>query len=111
MNRWMVAMMALASLNATARADERSEKAASELLHRRLQHEDPQAAQLLGLVQGRDIVVVAGSMDHIESVLQAARIPHTLIQPAQVADWPLKSSMIVMVDCPGFVPYAAVSRI
>ena len=64
------------------------------------------------MVQGRDVVVVAGSMDHIESVLAAARIPHTLIQPAQVADWPLNlQDDRLMVDCPGVVPDAAVARI
>jgi hypothetical protein len=98
-------------LATVAGANEQSEKAASELLHKRLQHEDPAAAQLLALVQGRDVVVVQGSMDHIESVLSAARIPHTLVQPDQVANWPLKSNMIVMVDCPGVVPDAAVQRI
>jgi hypothetical protein len=108
MKRAVLAMMLLASV---AGADQKSEQAASELLHRRLQHEDPSAAQMLALVQGRDVVVVQGSMDHIENVLAAARIPHTLIQPDQVAQWPLKSNMIVMVDCPGVVPDAAVKRI
>jgi hypothetical protein len=104
----MLVAMLLASVSG---ADERSEAAASELLHRRLQHEDPSAAQLLAMVQGRDVVVVQGSMDHIESVLAAARIPFTLIQPNQVADWALKSNMIVMIDCPGVIPDAAVKRI
>jgi hypothetical protein len=92
-------------------ADQKSEQAAAEVLRRRLQHEDPQAAQMLAMVQGRDVVVVAGSMDHIESVLTAAKIPHTLIQGEQVANWPLKSNMIVMVDCPGTIPDAAIRRI
>jgi hypothetical protein len=108
MNRAVVLGLLIAG---TAFADQKSEQAASELLHRRLQHDDPQAAQLLQLVQGRDVVVVRGSMDHIENVLQAARIPHTLIEPNQVADWQLNSKMIVMVDCPGMVPDAAVKRI
>jgi hypothetical protein len=100
----------LVSLSA-ARADERSEQAAADLLHRRMQHEDPSAAQLLGLVHGKDVVVVQGSMDHVENVLRASRIPHTVIQPAQVEKADLRSNMIVMVDCPGVMPEAGVKRI
>jgi hypothetical protein len=105
----LVATLALAP--AAARADQKSEDAAAELLHRRLQHEDPTQAQLLGLVHGKDVVVVAGSMDHVENVLTSAKIKHTLIQPAQVAQADLRSNMIVMVDCPGVMPEAGVKRL
>lgn len=92
-------------------ADEASEKAAADLLHRRLANEKPGDAALLKAVQGKDIVVVAGEMDHIESVLRATGVPFTLIQPAQVSEFPLKASMAVMVNCPGTMPDAGVQRI
>jgi hypothetical protein len=112
MKRTLLLAVSLLSVNtAVARADQRSEAAASDLLHRRMQHEAPADAQLLNLVHGKDIVVVAGSMDHIESVLQAAKIPHTIIQPSQVAQYPFKSTMVVMVDCPGTMPDAGVARL
>jgi hypothetical protein len=101
----------LIALAPPAHADENSEQAAADLLHRRLQNEAPEDVQLLQLVHGKDVVVVAGGMDHIESVLNATRIQHTLIQPAQVAGWPLKSSMIVMIDCPGMIPDEGLKRI
>jgi len=94
-----------------AAADELSEKAAADLLHKKLQSESPQDAALLGAVKGKDIVVVAGSMDHIETVLAAARIQYTLIQPNEVATHELRNGQIVMVNCPGVMPDAGVQRI
>lgn len=94
-----------------ARADERSEQAAADLLHKKLESESPQDAALLGAVKGKDIVVVAGSMDHIETVLAAARIRFTLVQPHEVARWQLRNDQIVMVNCPGRIPDEGVERI
>ena len=94
-----------------ARADQKSEAAASEILHQRLKNESPEQARLLDLVHGKDIVVVAGTMDHVEEVLAAAQLKYTLIQPSEVAQYPLKSNMIVMVNCPGTMPDAGVNRI
>ncbi|MHB8876376.1 MAG: hypothetical protein ACYC8T_22005 [Myxococcaceae bacterium] len=96
---------------AAAHADEKSEKAAADLLHARLANQRPDDAALLKAVKGKDVVVVAGSMDHIEQVLAAARIPFTLIDPAQVADHQLRSSMVLMVNCPGTMPDAGVKRV
>jgi hypothetical protein len=99
------------ALAAPAYADDASEKAAADLLHRRLAREKPEDVALLKSVKGKDIVVVAGEMDHIEQVLAATGIPFTIIQPAQVADFPLKSSMALMVNCPGVMPDAGAKRI
>ncbi len=102
------AAFALALAATTAFADEKSEKAAAELLHKKLEKENPADKALLDAVKGKDVVVVAGSMDRIEQVLAAARIKHTVIAPGQVADYPLTSSMIVMVNCPGVMPEASI---
>ena len=102
----------LCALAATpAFADSKSEAAAADLLHRRLQNESPEDAALLRSVHGKLVVVVRGSMDHIENVLRAARIEHTLIAPQEVAGYPLKSSMVLMVNCPGVMPDEGVQRI
>jgi hypothetical protein len=101
----------LTFIPAVAIADDASEKAAADLLHRRLSSERPEDLALLKAVKGRDIVVVAGEMDHIEQVLSATGVPFTVIQPAQVADYPLKSSMTLMVNCPGTMSDAGVQRI
>ncbi len=99
------------SLAPHALADERSEEAASELLQRKLRNEDPQKKALLDAVRGKDIIVVAGSMDHIDQVLRAAHIRFTQIQPHEVAGYPLKQDQIVMINCPGRIPGAGLERI
>jgi hypothetical protein len=106
----LLALACLAPLT-SAVADERSEAAAADLLHRKLKNEAPETATLLSSVQGKDVVVVAGAMDHVEQVLTSAQIPHTVIQPAEVADYPLRSNMIVMVDCPGEMSDAGVAHL
>ena len=73
------------STAATAFAGVAEEKAAAELLDERLKNESPADRAILKAVAGKDVVVVAGSMDHIEQVLAAANIRHTVIQPAQVS--------------------------
>lgn len=109
--RLLATLASIALLPLAAGADQRSEQAAAELLHKKLEKENPSDKLLLDAVKGKEVVVVAGSMDHIERVLAAARIPHTVIQPRQVADHPLRSSMILMVNCPGQMPQAGVRRI
>ena len=100
-----------ALIAAPAFADPASEAAAADLLHRRMENENPADAALLRSVHGRLVVVVRGSMDHIEEVLRAARIEHTVIDPHQVAGYALKSNMVLMVNCPGVMPDEGVRRI
>ncbi len=105
-------VLALAlTLSAPAWAGEAAEAAAAELLEMRMKTERPEDLQLLKSVKGKEIIVVKGSMDHIESVLQAAHIRHTVIQPNQVQHTDLHANQIVMVNCPGTMPAAGVQRI
>jgi hypothetical protein len=110
MTRALLVGCVLLSFSALA-ADAKSEAAAADLLRKRLANEDPQAKAMLDAVKGKDIVVVAGSMDHIEQVLAAAQLPYTMIQPAEVAKTELSSSMILMVNCPGVMPPESLRRI
>ena len=91
--------------------DEASEKAAARLLRDRMETTDPEALAVLKAVGNRDVVVVAGSMDHIENILAAASIPHTVISPEQVAGASLRGDQIVMVNCPGVMPDPGVARL
>lgn len=95
----------------SAFAGEASEQAAAKLLEAKMKSEDPSAFQVLKAVQGRDIVVVQGSMDHIEQILAAARIRHTLITPEQVGGFDLRGDQILMVNCPGNIPKRGLRRI
>lgn len=96
---------------APAFAGEESEKAAAQILEAKLKNERPEDLALLKSVAGKDIIVVAGSMDHIEQVLSAANIRHTVVQPGQVSHLDLNADQIVMVNCPGTMPNAGVQKI
>jgi hypothetical protein len=109
--RFSAAITWTIALAPTALADQQSEEAASELLQKKLKNEDPQKKALLDAVKGKDIIVVAGSMDHIDQVLRAAHIRFTEIQPHEVAGYPLKQDQIVMINCPGRIPGAGLERI
>ncbi len=108
---WCLGLGLSVLVSGVVRADEQSEKAAADLLRKKLAHEAPADAQVLQAMSDKDIVVVQGSMDHIEQVLRHAQIKHTVIQPRQVASYQFRQSMVVMVDCPGVMPNAGVERL
>lgn len=103
--------LALPVLPQLAFAGEASEKAASKVLRGRMKTENPEDLAILEAVKGKAIVVVKGSMDHIESVLKAANIRHTLVSPSQVSKLDLNADQILMVNCPGNMPKAGLKRI
>jgi len=92
-------------------ADQNSESMAAEILEERMKTSRPEDLKLLRNVQDRNIVVVRGSMDHIEQVLASAHIRHTLINPEDVAKHDLNADQILMVNCPGHMPQEGVKRI
>jgi hypothetical protein len=99
------------ALASTAYAGEADEKAAAKILDERMKTTRPEDYVILKAVEGKDIVVVAGSMDHIEQVLAAANIRHTVVQPDQVGNLDLNADQILMVNCPGNMPQAGLRRI
>ena len=112
--RLAVSVTLIAALSAApllAHADQASEEAAADLLRKRMQTERPDDLKLLDSVKGRHIVVVAGTMDHIERVLDAAKIRYTMIRPRDVAKHDLNADQILMVNCPGNIPSRGVRRI
>lgn len=92
-------------------ADSASERAAAELLEQRLKNEAPEELAMLQAVAGKDIVVVQGSMDHIEQILSAAKIRHTVVAPEQLQNLDLRGEQILMVNCPGYLPDAGIRKI
>jgi hypothetical protein len=108
----IVLAVAMSSSHAeTGKPDTDAEAAAAKLLEQRMKNASPEDLAILRAVKGKEIVVVRGSMDKIERVLRAARIPHTVINPAQVARADLMADQIVMVNCPGRMPAAGVRRL
>lgn len=76
-------------------------KTVGHLLRLAIEKSSPDDLKYLDAVKKDDIIVVAGAYDKVEEVLEKAHIPFTLINPVHLADFKLKPSQIVMVNCPG----------
>ena len=70
----------------------------------------PLDAAALEAVQAADIVVVRGSYDHVEQVLEALELPHTTVaHPDQVGQLRLRPEQLLVVNCPGTIDPAGVN--
>lgn len=98
-------------LPAVASADQAAEVAASTLVEMRMKNARPADLEILKAVEGKEIFVVLGSMDQIQTVLRASGIPYILVGPAQVAKLDLTADNILMINCPGRIPKAGRDRI
>ncbi|MBI2265526.1 MAG: SH3 domain-containing protein [Armatimonadetes bacterium] len=52
-------------------------------------------------IKSSDILVVPGSYDHVQDVLKAAQIPHTIVRPEELSRIPLDPKQMLMINCPG----------
>jgi hypothetical protein len=78
-----------------------SYRIAQELFNDRLRKQSPEALELLEEIHAADIIVVGGSYDHIEQVLDSADTPYTLIRPEMFDKASLRPDQIVFINCPG----------
>jgi hypothetical protein len=90
---------------------QRAYRAAAQITREQLRRDAPGRARTLDEVEQSDVVVVAGIYDHVESVLQALEVPHSLVTPAEVERLTLRPEQLLIVNCPGDVSPRAVRRI
>jgi len=90
---------------------ERAYKAAATITREQLRRDAPERARALDSVEQSDVVVVAGEYDHVESVLEALEVPHTVIGTHEVERLTLRPEQLLIVNCPGQVSAAAITRI
>ena len=81
----------------------RSYRAAAGLTRDRMRAEAPDQAAALDQIEAGDIVVVQGSYDHVELVLDALGLPYGTVQPHDLARLRLRPEQLVVVNCPGHV--------
>ncbi|MFN2545936.1 MAG: hypothetical protein ABR567_00735 [Myxococcales bacterium] len=62
-------------------------------------------------VESAEVVIVAGSADHMEHVMGRAGVKYALITPDQLPDTPLRWQQILMVNCTGQMSPAARERV
>jgi hypothetical protein len=90
---------------------DRAYRAAAAITREQLRRDAPDRARKLDEVEASDVVVVAGVYDHVESVLRALEVPHVIVQPQDVDGLALQPEQLLIVNCPGQVSDAAISRI
>jgi hypothetical protein len=86
-------------------------RAAAYITREQMRREAPERARILDEVVESDVVVVRGCYDHVESVLGALGVPHALVQPHDLDRLDLRPEQLLIVNCPGEVSAAAVTRI
>ncbi len=76
-------------------------RVARELLRDRVRSSSPETLEILEQVRQADVVVVEGSYDRIQDVLEMAGMPFTLVNPERFEKSNLRPDQIVFVNCPG----------
>ncbi len=79
----------------------RAYRAGASMARERMAREAPADAALLERVEASDIVVVPGSYDHVELVLDALAMPYLSVGAAQLAGVRLRPEQLLVVNCPG----------
>jgi hypothetical protein len=76
-------------------------QASSKLMQKKMEKERPQDLEILKKVKDSSIVIVAGSYDKVEMVLDLINIPYVLIQPYELDKVNLSPDQILIINCPG----------
>ena len=89
----------------------RAYRAASHLTREGLRRDAPERAAVLDTVVESDVIVVSGIYDHVEDVLDALDVRHTLVAPPDLDRLTLRPEQLLVINCPGQVSPRAVSRV
>lgn len=84
-------------------------KVAAEVLRSKLEKDSPTDAGILETVDADDVLVLYGSMDQVQDVLETAGIPHRLIHSLDEAE--LSPHQLLIINCPGEVSDASIEKI
>ncbi len=82
---------------------EQAYKASSKILEKKMAKERPLDLEILKKVKDTSIIIVAGSYDKIELVLDLIKVPYILIQPHEFDQIELKPDQILIINCPGTI--------
>jgi hypothetical protein len=76
----------------------------------RAEHQEPQLSRDERLRQA-EVVVVSGSADHMEQVMQRAKVKFVVVSPEELPQLPLHGQQVLMVNCTGLMSDAARERV
>jgi hypothetical protein len=85
--------------------------ASAKIMEKKMAKERPMDLEILKKVKDSAIVIVAGSYDKVENVLDLIKVPYVLIQPHEVGAIELKPDQILIINCPGQVNQDALDKI
>jgi hypothetical protein len=89
----------------------RAYRAAAHLTREEMWRDAPGRAVVLGSVVESDVIVVAGIYDHVEDVLDALEVRHTLVAPPDLDDVTLRPEQLLVINCPGQVSPRALTHV
>lgn len=89
----------------------RAYRAGGQIARARMRADAPLDAEALRRVEASDIVVVRGTYDRVELVLEALELPFTTVEPEQLGALPLRPEQLLVVNCPGHVSGRAVASV
>jgi hypothetical protein len=89
----------------------RAYAAGARISKEKMAREAPLDAAALAAVEAADIIVVEGTYDHVELVLDALELPYQRVSPARLEEIPLRPEQLLVVNCPGNVSRAALERV
>lgn len=90
---------------------EQAYKASSKILEKRMAKDRPMDLEILKKVKESSIIIVAGSYDRVEIVLDMIKVPYVLIQPEEVSQIELKPNQILIINCPGNIYDEALPKV
>jgi hypothetical protein len=86
-------------------------RAAATIAKEQLRRDAPERARVLDSVEASDVVVVRGIYDRVEDVLDALEVEYSAVEPRELDRLQLSSEQLLVVNCPGQVSAAAITRI
>ena len=79
----------------------RSYSSGARIAKERMAREAPMDAEALAAVEASDVVVVPGSYDHVDLVLDALEMPFTGVAATNLGAVELRPEQLLVVNCPG----------
>lgn len=76
-------------------------KISSKIMEKRMTRDRPLDFSILREVRKSSIVIVAGSYDRVEMVLDLINVPYVLIKPYEFHQIDLRPDQILIINCPG----------
>lgn len=84
-------------------------KLAGDVLRSKLERESPVNAEILKTVDDDDVVVLYGTMDQVQDVLETANIPFRLIHSLDEID--LSPQQLLIINCPGDISDVGIEKV